>query len=666
MPAYGQGSNADRDKLDAYFKDFNNTLYGLIQVSKKGKPAADDKPAPTSAMYRLLNINCAVYEEIDPFIPFERADLEIDMTYRMIDELGNYVALQNRDLSFWVNRDCVRQVLKNTQTTRQSGGTGSDRQWSTLTKKIYERHLADYTSYKRYIKKLSKRSDYSQYQTEIKKITIKHQLIEKVYEKINISPGQQIDLAFMQKVKINGQLLFGNSTFNTEFTDLSTGDNSSENIDVQLNASYAINSESRAHLKVKNRTETLLTPYNNWNLGAGYDLNYAGHALSVGGNFELYQDDNLQVNDYDKISFNATVRKTEPSSFNYTFNYQFLDQSFDQVQQNSYSRHQVRFRSDVKASSSFSLQPGLIYNLGNSDNAFFEYSFINPTLTLLFNQADGTGQLNMNYEHTSFSNLDVRNNDRFHLEWATNQHLQNLSSRNNQFGVIYRKFSEADQSDYLDVYSKLNFRNDDYTKRFMVRYRHFPNISKNDRLDIRQGLDQGGDFYLGYDMNVRLHYPTDDNFFSRLDGYFKLGADINGVRVGPFLRWHLAVDFKNTDLGILNKDQNSYQYGLESSGYFKIAKKGRLRYRASYDLNTVFSRAIDPTDPSMALDAETRHPSNLQIDLDVGVQVMQYLEIFGVVNYFSHDTDFEEDINTNFIMNNTGNRFKLGVRINYN
>lgn len=665
--SFSQQSSIYDVELRAYFKQFNNSLFGLIQVTKKGNTAPKNKTSQTAPLYQLIDMNCSVFEELDPNIPFERAGLSTEMMFQQIDEFHKYVRLQHQDIQFWVKRSCVRQQLNPTGIITRIGDPASEHIWVTIAEKIYEKHMLHYNSYIKHKKKLSKRSNRAQYQNDFDNIESKHKLILQIYKRLNIEQTPIENLAFTQKIKLNGRILFGNSSFNTNYTNLTSGEHSSGNVDIQLNAIYDLNQDSKVLLMIKNRKETLITPYNKWQVGAGYNMKLgSNHQFSVGGNYETYKDGVQSINDYGKVSINTQIKNSQSESFNYVLNYRFLDQVFDQIVQNSYSRHHVNLQSTIKPGSYFSIQPGLIYNLGNSENVLFEYSFINPSLIFDFDREQGSDKIKLSLERTDYSNLELRNNSRFQFEWSARKTLQNKSSTNNQIGIIYRNFSEAEQSNYLDIYSKSNKRNNQKTNRFMIRLRYFPNIdASSTRLDIRKGIDQGGDFYVGYDVNLRLQYPTEEFFFSRLDGFFKLGADINGIRLGPFLRWHTVFDLKNTELGLIDRDQNSYQYGVESSGYFKIAKLITLRYRASYDLNTVFSKALDPIDPTMTLDAELRHPKNFQFDLDLGVKVMRYLEVFAVANYFNHETDYEEDINTSFIMNNTGNRFKMGARINY-
>ncbi len=648
-------------ELDEYFDSFNKTVYGLVRLLKRAEqPGVGQSDKEVKEQYRLLNADCPLYEEVDPIIPMVHIQLTVDVVFDLIDESGKYFLLKNDDIQFYIDRACTRRVFSAAPNPLNE----NQDVWQQAAQQLVEKHQTKYKKYERFINKLSKSADYNMFQTRLNEISSKHNIINRLYEKFSVgSSTEKISLA--NKFRLNGHILFGNSGFQTEFTDLSTGENNSGNTDLNIRSEYRFNQDARLRLHIKNRTETLLTPYKNWHAGGAYTHNFDGLLLDAGINIESYNDDLFDANDYNKTTFNTRLQKRNHDVFNYALRYQLQDQQFDIAAGNSYTRHFMTMNAQLKASESFTFLPELSYTLGNSENPLFEYNFVKPVVIFEFNRNSLRDRLRIDYENTSFSQIEIKDNSRYQFEWSRTNTRNGGVSNNNQIGVIYRNFPNTDVLNYVDVYARFNRRKGSGNRRMMFRFRQMPNAQDSDHFDIRLGSDRDGAFYVGYDVNWRSNIPSDNTFLNRIDGYVKLGFNIKGWKFGPFWRAHVAMDFKNTDAGIINRDQNSYQYGLETSGYFNIAKRVKLRFRAAYDFNTVYSRSPDPMMPDSFLDPTTRNPSNLQLDADLGVRIMQYVEIFSSANYFNHMTDFDDFMDSQIVRMNAGNNVKLGVRLNY-
>ena len=665
-------------ELNTYFQSLNAGLLDLIQISKQLKTGSnfDDD----SERYILISDQCTLYEELDPQIEagnltFTKAD-----QFELVDERGEFVNLKYGENSFWVARGCTRRTddargFENIMKQQNKVNL----KWYVIATSVWEQQQNNYKEFQRYLKKNKKslqNKETKEFTLEIQKliskIETKKYYVDQVYSRLSAGRSKESMSALAFKDILSGQmnLMFGSSNFNQVFFNSEAQNAKGGNTDFNILANYQLNRSSEINFLLNNQTETRLSPYSNWHTGLGYRTKYAGHIIRLNTRYETYSDKLDSLNDYRRIGFNGGVAKNNRNGMSYALNYQFMNHGYELIDNRDYSQHRTDARLTFKALGSRKVTTYLQYNRSNSDGPYFDYNQMLPGLKIETYGVKGLSVLDLYADFNSYDDLPERSNRRFTLGYRKVGNLVDGVRRTQEYRGVYRSFENFSLFNYADLTTRFAKHKRDVKKykrsSWLFRARLLTDTIEASYLDLRQSYELGAKFFLGYDFNVRAHYPAEQSFGCRLDGYLKTGIDIKGIRIGPIFSWHLFHDFKSEEGFSLESAYNSFRYGAEASGQIYLLSKLQLGFRASYDLNTVYTRRAAPgqLEPSDIFDS--RNPSNFQMNINASYQLYRSIAFFARATYFKHETDYIENPSLDFLKQNNSTRIQFGLRLQYN
>lgn len=662
--------------LEAHFQKQNSSLYSLLQLSKDQLAPSTTKEEGVEILYRLTGASCTLYSEIDPLIQSSYIPLSIDEMYQKNDEQNQYYKLKKDNLEFWVSRDCVKEVSTASKGSFiyqwQSGKAGK----LELIKKVRSLQEADYSRFRQYLTKNKKdllipgTSNYkTEFRTIIERIERKKSISDQVYNKL-IETLYEPSLAsnkltVIDRLKISAQVLFGSSNLQSQFQGSRNIENNGGNTDLDVNGSYTLNSNSLVRFHLKNRNQTLISPYNTLNVGGGYQTATNGNKIEVNGGINTFSDKVNTQNDNSRFHLGGQLSNSSKKNMDYGIRYQFINQSNSRLNTGAFSKHSFNGTTTFNKNKVQNLILGLDFNAGQSDNALFDYTFINPHLTIARQEGSSSSRLLFSAETTSFSQNEMLSNNRFQMKYLKNRRSESGKNHSGEVGLIYRQYPELTSSDYLDFFIRRSRRSfNSGSNSLLLRMRYIPDLLEASHMDLRYSIERDSRTFLKFDNNIRLTYPGDVSILGRLDGYFKLGFDFKSIKIGPIFRWHMTYDFKNPDLGSYDYNQNNYQYGVEARGNLSAMNNAlKIYFRVSYDANTVYSRVASFGFPNPTIETFSRNPSNLQLDVDLAYLVNRRTELFLRIDRFDNNTGFENEPTPNVLLNNNGTKFNIGVRV---
>lgn len=646
-----QSIQEQKIELENIYKDFNSSLAGIARAAQKTSSSTLNNDLRNQTKYiELISRDCQLLKEIDPEIEYYGPLPSLNERYIILEERLNFVKVSQDNFEFYIDKQCTKQISYSPKINTDV----SSNIWNNALHKIYVQHKNKYKAFTKIKKKALKSSKDKELIELIAKAESKNLLIEKLYIRY-INKNDNSNSA-LDNLSIVGHALFGQANFNSSFSDSSQGESGGNNIDINVRARYKLNRESNVGLNYNRRDETLLTSYKMNRIGAFWTQNKNGYQLKAEGNIETYSDNELDQNNYNKsnLRFAASNAVSNRTHFNAQLSYIYQDFSNNSL--NTYDRLNANLISAFTSSSGSKIMPSLNYSQGTSDNVLFEYTVINPAIAI--ENKDRNSKFYLGADITEFSEVRTRNNSRYVFELI--QKKGNESNSTNRFGGVYRVFEFNEQLNYIDVYAKNSSFKNGNSERFMLRGRYFPNGVTKGHLDLRMGRDQSNTFYSAYDMNIRLEYPTELSMRTQIDGYYKIGFQINQIRIGPFARLHVVTDLKNDQVGVFDSPMNNYQYGGEINGALNLENQLNLRFRASYDIG------IHYFETNVPFKTETRNPSNIQLDADLSYKLTSNMELFGNLQYFKYQPHFDSDPFQPMLTANEGNRFKIGIRMRYN
>lgn len=502
-----------------------------------------------------------------------------------------------------------------------------------------------------------------------------YQFYRKFVENKSFMAGTK-DSPLLTKLSAWTELLFGSSSFDTEYLNQGPEKNSGFIRDVTLGANALLSESSQLEVKFANKKDIIQTPYSTTTVDAGYSYtNDNGLNFKTGLNYNTYNDDLTDLNDYTRLTLAAGGNYSFNQNSRLLFDYSYLQNSFSMNEDNNYASHKIfgAFKFKSNPQSEFTVQ--MLSNLQTSEQALYNSSNIVPSIT--YDKYGGNSQTRINflYDMFSYPDLDLRSYNRAVLSFRLNTRADR-SSKSFDLSATAKRFPQNNGSDYIQLQGRYASTKEG---RFNTVFRPsiYSNLyttnTANSFTELR--LDLGGNtqiFFSHFSTYFRLWHSPGDPDEGQVkphvfDIYGKIGLSFKYIRIGPTVGIHAL--FSSDQEEFFKRDGNLIRFGGIVEGNIPFPRGIKLAFSGSYEYGFVYNNEISINLDSGEFDQGEllqRHPTTFQGNATITVPVYKSFELLGRFNFYKINTDMDEKISINPMTQNTRFTFLVGLKYRYN
>ena len=475
------------------------------------------------------------------------------------------------------------------------------------------------------------------------------------------------------------ELLFGSSSFGTDYLDKTVEKFSGGVRDLSLGGNMMISEASRVEFRVANKRDILETPFSTTDVDASYSYkNTGGLAVRAGVALNSYKDEKSALNDYSRTTLKAGVDLPLGEIALLNAEYSFLQNSFGQNAGNNYGDHQLL------ASAKLRPKPGMEYtfqlrsSLESGKSDFYNFTNLEPSLSLTRSGTNSRLTLRALYESFNYPKLDLRSYGRaaFSLSGTTKKEKGSLGYN---LEVTSKTFSGNAPQNYIQIRGQLQTQKSgavtsSLTPSFFTNL--YPKASSNSFTEFRVDWNNStASFFGDVSTYFRLwHSPgtpvKDKTGLVKpyvLDVMGKVGVVIKGFRIGPSFGVHAL--FSSEDVTFFKRDGNLFRFGGVAEGTIALPNGGSLNLSGAYEYGFVYNNEVSidqNTGEVKEGDLFTRNPTTFQLNSSISYPVLPVLELIGRLNYYVIKTDMTAKLSINPVIQNNRFTFLIGVRFHYN
>jgi len=486
--------------------------------------------------------------------------------------------------------------------------------------------------------------------------------------------------SFLSQVSAWAELLFGSSSFGTDYLDKTSTKVSGGIRDLSLGGNVTINDASRVDFRVANKRDILETPFATTDVEASYSFrNARGLALRAGVALNSYKDETISLNDYSRTSLTAGINYPLGATALLNAEYSFLQNSFSQNKGNNYGDHQLL------ASARLRSRPGMEYvfqlrsSLENGKSDFYKFTNLEPSVSLTRSGVNSKLTLRALYENFNYPNLALRSYGRAVFLLTGTRKKDNGGSLGYDLEVTSKNYSGNAGQNYLQVRGRFQTtRSGTVTSSFAPSFytNLYTNESTNSFTEFRVDWNNSTTAFFG-DVSTyfRLWHSPGQPVQDKtgivkpyvLDVMGKFGISVKNIRIGPSFGVHAL--FSSEDKTFFKRDGNLVRFGGVAEGTIALPRNGSLNLSGSYEYGFVYNNevSIDPaTGDVREGDILSRSPTTFQFNSSVLFPLLSMLDLTGRLNYYVINTDMTSKLSINPAIQNNRFTFLVGVRLHYN
>ena len=485
---------------------------------------------------------------------------------------------------------------------------------------------------------------------------------------------------FLSQISAWAELLFGSSSFGTEYLDKTVDKSSGGVRDLSLGGNVTINDASRVDFRVANKRDILETPFATTDVEASYSYrNARGLALRAGVALNSYADEKISLNDYSRTALNAGASLPLGGTALLNAEYSFLQNNFSRNQGNNYGDHRL------SASARLRPNPGMEYvfqlrsSLESGKSDFYNFTNLEPSVSLTRSRVNSKLTLRALYESFRYPNLDLRTYGRAVFLLTGTAKKDNGGSLGYDVEVTSKTYSGNTRQNYLQVRGRLQTARSgavtsSLTPSFYTNL--YTNESTNSFTEFRVDWNNATAAFFG-DVSTyfRLWHSPGQPVQGKtgvvkpyvLDVMGKLGIAVKSFRIGPSFGVHAL--FSSEDKTFFKRDGNLVRIGGVAEGTISLPRGGSLNLNGSYEYGFVYNNevSIDPnTGDVKEGDILLRSPTTFQLNSSVSFPLLEMLDITGRLNYYIINTAMTSKLSINPAIQNNRLTFLVGVRLHYN
>jgi hypothetical protein len=502
-----------------------------------------------------------------------------------------------------------------------------------------------------------------------------YQFYRKFVENKSFLAGTK-DSPLLTKLSAWTELLFGSSSFSTEYLNQNPEKNSGFIRDLTLGANVVLGESSKLDVKFANKKDIIQTPYSTTTVDAGYSYtNDSGLNFKTGINYNTYNDDLTDLNDYTRLTLAAGGNYLFNQNSKLLFDYSYLQNSFSMNEGNNYASHKIfgAFKLKSNTQSEFTVQ--MLSNLQTSDQALFNSTNFVPSITYDRYGGNSQSKFSFLYDMFSYPDLDLRSYNRAVLSFRLNTRAGG-SSKSVDLSATAKRFPQNKGGDYIQLqgrYASTKGGSFNTVFRPSIYSNLYTTNTANSYTELR--LDLGGNtqvFFSHFSTYFRLwHNPGDPDEGQVkphvFDLYGKIGLSFKYIRIGPTVGIHAL--FSSDQEEFFKRDGNLIRFGGIVEGNIPFPRGIKLAFSGSYEYGFVYNDEISINPNTGEFDRGEllqRHPTTLQGNAVITVPVYKSFELIGRANFYKINTDMDEKISINPMTQNTRFTFLVGLKYRYN
>jgi len=484
------------------------------------------------------------------------------------------------------------------------------------------------------------------------------------------------DSPLLTKLSAWTELLFGSSSFSTEYLNQNPEKNSGIIRDLTLGANVVLGESSKLDVKFANKKDIIQTPYSTTTVDAGYS--YTGDSglnFKTGVNFNTYNDDLTDINDYSRLTLAAGGDYSITQNSRFLFDYSFLQNSFSMNEGNNYASHKIfgAFKFKRNEQSEFTVQ--MLSNLQTSDQALFNSTNFVPSITYDKYGENSQTKLSFLYDMFSYPDLDLRSYNRAVLNFRLNTRAGG-SSKSVDLSATAKRFPQNKGGDYIQLqgrYASTKGGSFNTVFRPSIYSNLYTTNTANSFTELR--VDLGGNtqiFFSHFSTYFRFWHSPGDPDEGQVkphvfDLYGKIGLSFKYIRIGPTVGVHAL--FSSDQEEFFRRDGNLIRFGGIVEGNIPFPRGIKLSFSGSYEYGFVYNNeiAINPNTGEFDQgELLQRHPTTFQGNAVITIPVYKSFELLGRANFYKINTDMDEKISINPMTQNTRVTFLVGLKYRYN
>ena len=502
-----------------------------------------------------------------------------------------------------------------------------------------------------------------------------YQFYRKFVENKSFQAGTK-DLSLLTKLSAWTEILFGSSSFSTEYLNQGPEKNSGLIRDITLGANALLGESSQLDVKFANKRDVIQTPYSTTTVDAGYS--YTGNSglnFKTAINFNTYNDDLSDLNDYSRLTLAAGGDYSFNQNSRLLFDYSFLQNSFSINEGNNYASHKIfgAFKFKSTPQSEFTVQ--MLSNLQTSEQALYNSTNFVPSIT--YDKYGGNSQTKFRflYDMFSYPDLDLRSYNRAVLNFRLNSKAGG-SSKSVDLSATAKRFPQNKGGDYIQLqgrYASTKGGRFNTIFRPSIYSNLYTTNTANSFTELR--LDLGGNtqvFFSHFSTYFRFWHspgnPDEGQVKPHVfDLYGKIGLSFKYIRIGPTVGVHAL--FSSDQEEFFRRDGNLIRFGGIVEGNIPFPRGIKLAFSGSYEYGFVYNNEISINPNSGEFDQGEllqRHPTTFQGNAVITIPVYKSFELLGRANFYKIDTDMDEKISINPMTQNTRFTFLVGLKYRYN
>jgi hypothetical protein len=484
--------------------------------------------------------------------------------------------------------------------------------------------------------------------------------------------------AFLAQISAWAELLFGSSSFGTDYLDKTVEKYSGGVRDLSLGGNMTIDESSRVDVRFANKRDILQTPFSTTDVDAAYSYkNQGGLAVRAGVVLNSYKDEKSALNDYSRTTLKAGVDVPLGAAF-LNAEYSFLQNSFGSAKDNNYGNHLLMATAKLKPKAGLEYAFQLRSSLESGKSDFYNFTNLEPSLSVTTSGLNSRLTFRALYESFNYPKLDLRSYGRaaFSLAGTAKKEKGTLGYN---LEVTSKTFTGNALQNYVQVRGQLQTQKtgnvtSSWTPSFFTNL--YTKDSTNSFTEFRLDWNNSAASFFGdVSTYVRVWHSPGTPVKDKkgvvkpyvLDVTGKAGIVIKNFRIGPSFGVHAL--FSAEDETFFQRDGNLFRFGGVAEGTIALPKGGTLNVSASYEYGFVYNNEVSinmDTGDVVEGDLLQRHPTTFQVNSSVSYPILPVLEVIGRLNYYVIKTDMTSKLSINPTIQNNRFTFVVGVRFHYN